>query len=73
MRGAGIDVFADEPPKPDNPLLASANVLLSPHNAGVTDESMVRMATEAATNVLDVLDGRLDPGVIVNFAALAKA
>jgi D-3-phosphoglycerate dehydrogenase / 2-oxoglutarate reductase len=73
LRAAGIDVFAEEPPRPDNPLLASANVLLSPHNAGVTDESMVRMATEAATNILDVLDGRLDPGVIVNLAAIAEA
>jgi D-3-phosphoglycerate dehydrogenase len=70
LRGAGIDVFADEPPKPDNPLLAAKNALLSPHNAGVTDESMVRMATEAASNILDVLDGRLDPGVIVNLAAI---
>ena len=73
LRGAGIDVFADEPPRPDNPLLASVNVLLSPHNAGVTDESMVRMATEAATNILDALDGHLDPGVIVNLAAIREA
>lgn len=73
LRGAGIDVFADEPPKPDNPLLTSANALLSPHNAGVTDESMVRMASEAATNILDVLDGRLDPGVIVNLAEIGEA
>jgi D-3-phosphoglycerate dehydrogenase len=73
LRGAGIDVFADEPPRPDNPLLAARNALLSPHNAGVTDESMVRMATEAAANILDVLDGRLDPGVIVNLAAIGGA
>lgn len=71
LLGAGIDVFADEPPRPDNPLLAAPNALLSPHNAGVTEESMVRMASEAATNILDVLDGRLDPAVIVNLAAVA--
>jgi D-3-phosphoglycerate dehydrogenase len=51
LRGAGIDVFADEPPAPDSPLLSAPNALLSPHNAGVTDESMVRMATEAAANL----------------------
>jgi hypothetical protein len=34
---------------------------------------MVRMATEAAANILDVLDGRLDPGVIVNLAAIGGA
>lgn len=72
LRGAGIDVFADEPPEPDNPLLAQKNALLSPHNAGVTVESMVNMATEAATNLLDVLDGRLDPAVIVNLDAVEK-
>ncbi len=71
LRGAGIDVFADEPPHPDNPLLAEKKVLLSPHNAGVTDESMVRMASEAAQNILDVLDGKLDPGVIVNLGSVA--
>lgn len=69
--GAGIDVFEDEPPRPDNPLLAARNILLSPHNAGVTDESMVRMATEAASNLVDILSGRLDPGVIVNMAAVS--
>lgn len=67
LGGAGIDVFEDEPPKPDNPLLEAPRILLSPHNAGVTEESMVRMATEAATNVVDILAGRLDPGSIVNF------
>lgn len=72
LRGAGIDVFADEPPRPDNPLLAAPNALLSPHNAGVTEESMVRMATEAAQNILDVLDGELDPGVIVNLDAVQQ-
>jgi D-3-phosphoglycerate dehydrogenase len=70
LRGAGIDVFADEPPTADNPLLGQPNALLSPHNAGVTDESMVRMATEAASNILAVLDGTLDPGVIVNLDAV---
>ena len=71
LGGAGIDVFEDEPPGADNPLLAAPRTLLSPHSAGVTDESMVRMATEAATNIVDVLDGRLDPAVIVNHAIVA--
>lgn len=70
LRGAGFDVFTDEPPRPDNPLLSAPNILLSPHNAGVTGESTVRMATEAAANILDVLDGRLDPNAIVNLEAI---
>ncbi len=73
LAGAGIDVFEDEPPDPSNPLLAAPRALLSPHSAGVTGESMVRMATEAATNILDVLDGRLDPGAIINHAIVTGA
>ena len=66
-----LDVFAAEPPSGTSPLFATPRLLLSPHNAGVTDESMVRMATEAATNILAVLDGKLERSVIVNFDAIA--
>ncbi len=38
IRGAGLDVFHDEPLKPDDPLLGCANAVLSPHNAGQTPE-----------------------------------
>jgi D-3-phosphoglycerate dehydrogenase len=71
--GAALDVFADEPPAATSPLFAAPRLLLSPHNAGVTDESMVRMATEAAANILAVLDGKLERGVIVNLDAIAAA
>jgi phosphoglycerate dehydrogenase-like enzyme len=38
IAGAGLDVFHDEPVKPDDPLLGCANTVLSPHNAGQTPE-----------------------------------
>ena len=63
---AGIDVFDPEPPLPDNPLLAMDNVLLSPHSAGVTRESMDRMAMVTCQNVIDVFDGRPVPAHVVN-------
>ena len=63
---AGIDVFDPEPPLPDNPLLAMDNVLLSPHSAGVTRESMDRMAAVTCRNVIDVFDGRPVPAHVVN-------
>ena len=58
IAGAGIDVFDPEPPPPDHPLLRLANLVTSPHMAGVTRESIDRMAVQAAYNVLSVFDGK---------------
>jgi phosphoglycerate dehydrogenase-like enzyme len=38
IAGAGLDVFHDEPLKAGDPILAFANTVLSPHNAGQTPE-----------------------------------
>jgi D-3-phosphoglycerate dehydrogenase len=58
IAGAGVDVYDPEPPKPDNPLFALENVILSPHNAALTLECMTRMALHAAMGIDDVLQGR---------------
>ncbi|WP_054004473.1 hydroxyacid dehydrogenase [Cypionkella psychrotolerans] len=68
---AGLDVFEAEPPLPDHPLLGFDQVILTPHIAGLTAESAERMAVASVQNVLDFLNGRLDPGLIVNRDALA--
>ncbi len=65
LAGAGIDVFAEEPVNPDNPLLKSDKVMLSPHIAGGTNESRVRMVQVTAENVLRVLRGE-KPLYVVN-------
>ena len=59
IAGAGLDVFESEPLGPDSPLTRLENVILTPHVAGLTDESAIRMATGAAQAVLDVLEGRM--------------
>ncbi len=58
IAGAGIDVFAAEPPGTDNGLPGLDNVILSPHSAALTREATVRMSTEAARAVLDFFAGR---------------
>jgi len=66
LRGAGLDVFEREPSPADNPLFRLKNVIVSPHVAGVTVESTIRMSAQTAQNVLDCFDGKLDRAVVVN-------
>jgi D-3-phosphoglycerate dehydrogenase / 2-oxoglutarate reductase len=72
LAGAGIDTFLEEPPRRGSPLLACDRVILSPHNAGLTKEAGARLSVYAARNILDALDGRLDPSHVVNTSVLAK-
>ena len=66
IAGAGLDVFEQEPPRRDHPLLALDSVVLSPHSAGLTMECAKRMAVSTIRNVLAGIDGRLDPAMVVN-------
>ena len=64
IAGAGLDVWEDEPPPHDHPLLGFDNVLVSPHIAGATEESRENMARFAAEQVLDILDGKRPPRLV---------
>jgi D-3-phosphoglycerate dehydrogenase len=58
IAGGGFDVFAQEPPPKVHPLFKLENVILTPHNATLTSECMVRLALHAAMGIDDVLSGR---------------
>ena len=50
LAAAGLDVFASEPLEPDDPLLSLDNVVVTPHVAYLTAETMVRSIRVAAEN-----------------------
>lgn len=64
LAGAGLDVWAKEPPEPDHPLLRFDNVLASPHTAGVTHESRTNMGRFAAEQMIAALDGQRPPRLV---------
>ena len=73
IAGAGLDVWAKEPPPLEHPLLTLDNVIVSQHTAGVTRESREQMGRIAAQQILDILDGKpatrvLNPEVWPAFA-----
>lgn len=57
--GAALDVFSTQPLPADHPFFGFDNVILTPHMAGITEESMMRMGTGAAAEALRVLAGEL--------------
>lgn len=64
LAGAAVDVFSEEPLSADNPLLEAPNTILTPHTAGATNESRLRIIGVAMNNVAAVLDGRAPEGIV---------
>jgi D-3-phosphoglycerate dehydrogenase len=58
IAGYGTDVLDEEPPKPDHPLVQCRRALITPHIGSRTYESVVRQATMAAQNMINILDGK---------------
>ena len=62
LGGAGIDVFAPEPPDRNDPLLGEChNLILTPHIAGSSRQALQRTALEVAQKVLVALNEQRSP------------
>jgi D-3-phosphoglycerate dehydrogenase / 2-oxoglutarate reductase len=59
IAGAALDVFETQPLPADHPLFTLDNVIITPHLAGITEESMLRMGVGAAQEAIRVLGGGL--------------
>ncbi|QYK42023.1 MAG: 3-phosphoglycerate dehydrogenase [Paracoccaceae bacterium] len=70
LGGAALDVFDTQPLPPDHPFFDLPNVILTPHMAGITEESMLRMGQAVVAEVQRVVTGGL-PEQLVNPEAVA--
>jgi len=66
LAGAGLDVWDQEPPPLDHPLLALDQVVATFHTAGVTHEGRRNNATLAATQIVELLRSGARPPRLVN-------
>ncbi|MCY3979923.1 MAG: hydroxyacid dehydrogenase [Chloroflexi bacterium] len=55
VAGAALDVYEQEPPPADHPLIGLPNVLHTPHLAASTSDAQVTVAVEAAQLIVDFL------------------
>jgi phosphoglycerate dehydrogenase-like enzyme len=57
IAGAGLDVMEHEPPDPSDPLPKLENVIVTPHTAGPTLESLPKRAANSFANIMRVWNG----------------
>jgi len=72
IRGAGLDVFEQEPVQNDNPLLKMDNVILSPHALAQTDQTFSTMWEIIVGQMASILRGEI-PQTLVNKEVLDSA
>lgn len=71
LRGAGLDVLEGEPPAPDDPLLHRDDVVITPHAAFYSEESIKELQRKAVEQVIEALAGQTPP-YAVNADAIAS-
>ena len=58
IAGAGLDVLNSEPPSPAHPLLNHERIVITPHTAGVTEQSFDALGRGVADNISRLKEGR---------------
>lgn len=64
IAGAGMDVYENEPPDPENPLFKLENVVLTPHIAWYTEEALRRLEMSAVNEAIRILQGQLPKNLV---------
>jgi len=64
IAGAALDVFEEEPPDPNDPIFELQNVVVTPHIAGYSDESVTGLGLKIAKEVLAALEGNIPENLV---------
>jgi D-3-phosphoglycerate dehydrogenase len=72
IAGAALDVLSTEPPDPDYALIRHPKVIVTPHSAFNSEESLLELQKTAATQMASVLSGEL-PEFAVNAEVLKQS
>ncbi len=62
--GAALDVLENEPPKRDNPLFNFENVIITPHTAWYSEESLKILQSTPAEDIVRVLEGGIPLNIV---------
>jgi D-3-phosphoglycerate dehydrogenase len=71
LAGVGLDVFEREPMPPDHPLIGLENVVMTPHAAGYSVESIRTVRRRAAEEVVRILRGDMPQNLVNTDVATA--
>jgi len=69
IAGAGLDVMESASPPADHPMFALDNVIITPHVAFLSQQSVLELEVSTAQATVDVLQGRM-PEFLVNPSVL---